>query len=221
MRIIFLVGPPLAGKDTQAGLLASLFNTQVISAGEILRRADDEEVNKIMKEGKVVGVKVLKRYVLGWIKEHLDILKKHTTLIITGMPRAKEDLEVLDEIVKLFKPSHVDIVVLDISLETAKKRLEGRYICPKCGRVYNIYTAPPKNDLLCDDDKTPLIRRIDDKEKGIVEKRFDHYLTVELPAVLEFARPFHLVKINGEGSINEVFKRICKALFLECDRIIR
>ena len=125
-------------------------------------------------------------------------------IILDGYPRNLRQAEELEKITKIDK-----IFEIDISDETAKKRLMGRWNCKKCGIAYNVVTEPkPKNDHICDNCNIPLFQREDDVNETAIAKRLQIYHEETMPILKKFKNK--VVKINGEQSIEKITEAILK-----------
>lgn len=175
MRLI-LLGPPGAGKGTQANMLSERFSITHISSGDILRH----NVNKGTKVGLVAqdfmkkGELVPDEVVIEMILESIKAIKKKSGFILDGFPRTLNQAKQLDYALKdIAQP--IDIVVyLKTSLSVILKRLTGRRICKVCGTNYHIINMPPRKEGFCDRCGGALYQREDDKEETI-SKRLEVY----------------------------------------------
>ncbi len=170
MRII-LIGPPGAGKGTYARYFSKKYCIPHISTGDIFRAevARGTELGKKIKDILDKGLLVPDEIVIEVVRRRLSQPDTAKGFILDGFPRTIVQAKALDEMTRIDAAIHIYI-----TMEEAVRRLSNRYICPKCGRVYNLLFNPPKNDLRCDDDGTPLIRRSDD-EPEVIRKRYQVY----------------------------------------------
>ena len=123
-----------------------------------------------------------------------------------GFPRNLEQANQLDSFQELD-----DVIVIDISDEESVKRITNRRSCPKCNKVYNVITNPPKIEGICDKDNTPLILRDDDKEEAI-KKRLNIYHTETKPIVSHYEKMDKVIHVKGMKSIQEVTEDILSKL---------
>lgn len=208
MKIV-LIGPPGAGKGTYAQLLRDKYCIPHISTGDIFREevAKNTELGRIVKEYLDKGLLVPDEIVIKVVAERLRKPDTARGFILDGFPRTLQQARVLDEIVGIDAA-----VYLAISEDVAVKRLSGRYVCPMCGRVYNIYYEPkPRNDTLCDYDNTPLVRRKDD-EPEVVRNRYRVFHETFAPIIDYYREKGLLIEINSNKSIKEVFPILEDAL---------
>ena len=211
-KIVFL-GPPGSGKGTQAQLLSKNFSIPHISTGDIFR--------KIIKTGKPKKLAdSIKKYVQSGLlvpddivfKALFSVIKNKKYYILDGFPRNINQAKLLDEALK--KDGIDKVIYFKVSDKEIIKRLTSRRTCPKCGKVYNIYTLKPKEDNLCDVCKVELIIRDDDKLET-VKKRLEVYKKDTLPLLDYYKKKRLLVTINAEDKIENVYKKMCDVLLNE------
>jgi len=211
-KIVFL-GPPGSGKGTQAQLLSKNFLIPHISTGDIFR--------KIIKTGKPKKLAdSIKKYVQSGLlvpddivfKALFSVIKNKKYYILDGYPRNINQAKLLDEALK--KDGIDKVIYFKVSDKEIIKRLTSRRTCPKCGKVYNIYTLKPKEDNLCDVCKVEIIIRDDDKLET-VKKRLEVYKKDTLPLLDYYKKKKLLVTINAEDKIENVYKKMCDVLLNE------
>jgi adenylate kinase len=204
MKLI-LLGPPGAGKGTQAKMLMDRFDIPQISTGDILRAA--------VKEGTPMGLKakgcmdsgelVPDEVVVGIVKERLQKADCDNGFILDGFPRTVPQADALSaDLVELDK--QLDAVVsLDVDTDALVARLTGRRTCRECGRGYHVMFDPPKNAGVCDVCVGELVQRDDDQEKTI-RKRLDVYQEQTEPLVAYYRAAGLLKELDGMQDINIV-----------------
>jgi len=207
--IVLLVGPPAAGKDTQASMLAEEFNLWPLSIGAILRERAPEHIKEKMKKGLLIKGEEFNNIILSFVDENAEKMRQKRGIIITGFPRKISDIHLLDDIKKRFPGAKVIAIFLDVPQEEIKKRITGRYHCPKCGRVYNIYVAPPKKDLTCDYDGAKLEKRADDLDESAINKRLEGYYKEEVPIINSLHHHVDkFIELSGLGTVEDIKMRI-------------
>ena len=173
MRII-LLGPPGAGKGTQARLLSKRYHIPRISTGDILRDVSSDgsslgkKVTAFMKEGKLVPDNIVTEIVADRLKTE----DAKQGFVLDGFPRNRVQAESLDKLL-LAVNLEIDLVVyFDTLEETLVKRLAGRLVCQRCGENFHLVNIPPKIAGICDFCGGPLAQREDDKEETVRQRLF-------------------------------------------------
>ena len=212
MKLI-LLGPPGAGKGTQAKILMDHFGIPQISTGDILRAA--------VKEGTPMGLKakgcmdagelVPDEVVVGIVNERLQKNDCDNGFILDGFPRTVPQADALGtNLVDLDKCLDA-VVSLDVDVEALVVRLTGRRTCSDCGRGYHIAFDPSKTENICDACSGKLIQRDDDQESTI-RKRLDVYQDQTMP-LIEYYRSAGLLKeLDGMQDISVVQKQLMALL---------
>ncbi len=209
MKIVML-GNIGVGKGTQGRKLSEKFNIPYIATGDIFRENIRNEtplgkkVKDILKEGKLVPDEVVNEIVF-------DKINNLEGFVLDGFPRTLFQAEQLEKFLKLNNNPLNFVLYLTLSEDTIVKRITGRRVCPKCGRIYNIYFNPPKNDEICDFDGEKLIQREDDNLE-VVKKRIEEFKKNTLPLIDFYRERKILFEIDGEGTPDEVFNRIVKTI---------
>jgi adenylate kinase len=212
MRLV-LLGAPGAGKGTQAKKLIDKYSIPQISTGDILRQAVAEgtplgkEAKSYMDKGELVPDKV----VLGLVEERLkqDDCKKG--YILDGFPRNTAQAEALDVILGDIGMPLTAAISVDVPKEDLMKRLIGRRTCRNCGQMYNVHFSPPKKEGACDKCGGELYQRDDDKEETI-RRRLDVYEAQTAPLIDYYGKKGILHAVQGTGSIDDIFGRMCAVL---------
>ncbi len=212
MRIV-LLGAPGSGKGTQAKLLTDRFGIPQVSTGDLLRDAlvSGSELGRLAKEAMEAGRLVSDEVVLKIIQERLRKPDTGTGFVLDGFPRNISQAEALDKLLGSIAQPLDAVLLLEIDPDVLLQRLTGRLTCPQCGRVYNLYTKPPKIDGQCDFDGSELMQRSDDKQSTI-ENRLRVYQAHTQPVAEFYAKQDKLLTIEAEGEIAEISKRISEAL---------
>jgi len=215
MRLV-LLGAPGAGKGTQAKKLIEKYGIPQISTGDLLRAAVaagtslGKEAKSFMDKGELVPDRV----VLGMVEERLKQDDARKGYILDGFPRNTAQAEALDKMLGALGMSLSAALSVDIPFEDLMKRLTGRRTCKACGQMYNIYFNPPKKENTCDKCGGALFQRDDDKEETI-KKRLDVYSAQTAPLIDYYRKKGILSSVNGTGSIDQIFKEVCKSLGLK------
>ena len=212
MRIA-IVGPPGGGKGSIAHKLEEDYGFKHIGMGDILREEISKKteiglrIEKILKEGKLVDSQTTNKLLFNKVIKLRD-------WIIEGYPRTTEQAEFLIENLPIEA-----ILLLNAKKEVCKERIIYRRICPKCNRIYNLKTLPPKNDNLCDVCNVKLIQRNDDTEEVFNKLDSINREYSELSdSLFKSKAPISLVLC--EKSIIESLKRIARYSSDICEIVI-
>lgn len=214
MRII-LLGAPGAGKGTQAKKLIERYDMPQISTGDVLRKAVADgtalgvEAKAYMDKGQLVPDSI----VVGLIEDMLMHECCKRGFILDGFPRNTAQAETLDSMLNGLEMPVDTALIVDVPREDLMKRLTGRRTCRSCNQMYNIYFSPPVKDGICDKCGNGLYQRDDDKEETI-KKRLDVYDAQTVPLINYYKNNGKLKAVSGTGSIDEIFKEVCKTLGL-------
>ncbi len=206
---LVLLGPPGAGKGTQAKRLAEKLSLAHISTGDILRQnvKDDTQLGRQAKGIMEKGLLVPDDLVAKMLDERFNNPDFQRGFILDGYPRTLPQAGTLDEILAS-KGKLIDLVVyLDTSDEVIIKRLTGRLVCSKCGANFHIRNMPPKSPGLCDNCQGTLYQRSDDNEIT-VRKRLEVYKQ-EVASLIEYynkAKKLH--RLNADLGAQVVLDQI-------------
>jgi len=212
MRIIFL-GPPGAGKGTQAKFIVKDFKIRQLSTGDLLRenRRQNTDLGQKAQIFMDAGELVPDDVILGMVAEEIKKPEYVPGYILDGFPRTCPQAHGLDEILKSLGQALDHVLLLEVPDEELIRRLTARRSCPECGSIYNLVFNPPKNEGFCDHDGTALIHRSDDTE-GTVLNRLQVYKAQTKP-LIDHYEPMGLVRhIDGTGGVKEIYERILTAL---------
>jgi adenylate kinase len=208
---LVLLGPPGAGKGTQAVRIAQEFRVPHVSTGDILRQAVAEktplglEAKKIMEAGQLVSDDI----VAGIIRERLAQPDCAKGVILDGYPRTLQQAEILDGLLSEKSSPPVLVTNIDVDYEELVKRIAGRRSCPKCGAVFNVHFKPPRREGFCDECATGLIQRPDDQEET-VRKRLEVYDSQTKPLLEYYAD--RLSSVDGMGTPEEIFEKLAQRI---------
>jgi adenylate kinase len=206
---LILLGPPGAGKGTQAERLREDFALAYIATGEILRKAvaDGTELGKKAKEYMNNGDLVPDEIIIGVILEEVESGAAQDGFLLDGFPRTVDQATALDEALARLDRKLTAVLLIDAPDPEVVRRLSGRRICVKSGHVYNVHTDPPKHDEVCDQDGSRLIQRDDDREET-VRKRLAAYHRQTSPLVKFYEERDLLKRFDGMRSPTEVHDHI-------------
>ena len=212
MRIV-MIGPPGAGKGTQARSLSDRYDVPQISTGDMLREAQREgtalgrEAQRYMDDGRLVPDDV----VIGIVEQRLAADDSARGFILDGFPRTVAQAEALDAMLGRRSTPLDAVIAVDVPRSELIERLAGRLVCRSCGTMYHRTFDPPKHNATCDRDAGELYQRADDREDRITV-RLDQ-LAKEVAPVADYYRRAGLLRpIDGTGSRDAVLRRITASL---------
>ena len=212
LRLI-LLGPPGAGKGTQARLLSAAFGVPQISTGDMFRAAATAQTpmgvvaKGYMDKGELVPDEV----VIGIVEERLSLPDAAKGFIMDGFPRTAQQATALDALLHKLDQSLDAVVQVLVPRDVLLQRLVRRRACPVCQDVYNLDTAPPKVEGVCERCGGALELRDDDREETVL-RRLDVYERQTTPLVAYYSAGRVLKTVDGEGSVEEVNEAIVAAL---------
>ncbi|MDX1763001.1 MAG: adenylate kinase [bacterium] len=209
MRLI-LLGPPGAGKGTQAKKLVEKYKIPQISTGDILREAVKNktplgmEAKAYMDKGELVTDAI----VVGIIRDRLQEKDCAKGYILDGFPRTVPQADELKKALGEMGQSIDHVLSIVVANDELIQRLTGRRTCKECGAGFHIMYKKPKQADVCDQCGGPLIQRDDDKE-ATIKNRLAVYDKQTEPLIAYYKKGGALVDIDGTGSIDKIFDRIC------------
>lgn len=211
-RMIF-VGPPGAGKGSQAKILSEKLNVPHISTGDMFRAhlKNDTKLGLLAKQYINQGLLVPDDLTNDMVKERFNEKDVQNGFILDGYPRNPLQAQFLDTLLKEHGMSLDIIINVTSDDDIIIKRITGRRSCPTCGAVYHIENNPPKVFGICDKDQTPLVQRKDDTEETVV-KRLKVYYEETFPLIEYYKNKGLLVDIDGNGEILEITEKILEIL---------
>jgi len=210
---IVLLGPPGAGKGTQAKRMIERYGIPQISTGDMLRAAVAEktalglEAQKYMDAGQLVPDSV----VVGLVKERIQKDDCKKGYMLDGFPRNVSQAETLDKMLSELGQKIDHVVCIEVPEEELIQRLTGRRTCRKCGAGYHVMFDPPKKEGVCDKCGGELYQRDDDNVQTVTS-RLKVYKEQTEPLIAYYEKQGKLRRINGLGSIDEIFNRIVAVL---------
>ena len=210
---LILLGPPGAGKGTQAKRLVADHQIPQVSTGDILREAARQgtALGKKAKPLMDAGALVPDEIVIGIIEERLQAPDAQKGFVLDGFPRTVPQAEALERMLAASGKSIDKVLSIEVPEEKIVERISGRRSCPKDGAVYHVVHSPPQRAGFCDLCATGLIQRDDDKPERVVERN-KQYWQKTAPLIDFYRRKGLLVTISGVGSAEGVYSQIEKAV---------
>ena len=211
MRLIFL-GPPGAGKGTQARELAREWGVPQVATGEMLRDAVaagtplGREAKRIMESGGLVPDDVM----IGLIAERLRQPDAAGGFILDGFPRTIAQAEALERLLKDLGHSLDAVLYFEVAEPELVRRLTGRRLCRQCQTAFHLVSAPPRRQGVCDRCGGELYQREDDGE-ATVRHRLQVYARQTSPLLDYYRQRGQLIAIDGEGAIDAIRDAIRRA----------
>lgn len=203
------MGPPGAGKGTQAERIVDEFRIPHISTGDALRLAVKQgtelglEAKKYMDQGHLVPDDLM----IGIVRERLQQDDCSKGFLLDGFPRTLSQAEALDEILASMGKQIDHVINLQVDRDLLLARLTGRRICRSCGSTYHVLFNPPQAEGVCDKCGGELYQRSDDNEQS-VGTRLDEYVTKTAPLLDYYGAKGTLRQVDGEQEIDEVTEEI-------------
>ncbi len=213
--ILLLLGPPGAGKGTQAKLLSLDLQVPHISTGDMFRehKAKGTEIGKKVQAIMDAGGLVTDDVTNAMVKDRLSRPDVKGGFILDGYPRTTAQAEYLDKLLRSLGQTIDRVLSYQVAEEMLVERLGGRRSCPKCGAVYHVSQNPPRVAGFCDRDGTGLVQRDDDKPES-VKKRLVEYETKTEPLKRYYRERGNLAEIEGVGTPEGILAATKKVLGL-------
>lgn len=212
MRLVIL-GPPGAGKGTQADFIVENYKTPHISTGDIFREniKTGTELGKKAKSYMDKGLLVPDELVIEIVKDRLTKEDVKEGFLLDGFPRTVAQAVALDAFLEERGESLDSVLNIDVDTDILVERAVGRRVCKTCGASYHVKYNPPKEDGVCDKDQGPLIQRDDDTE-ATVKTRIKVYFEQTAPLIDYYKAQGLLDNIDGKEDIDTIRKEIVKVL---------
>ena len=221
---VILLGPPGAGKGTQAKRIAEHYRIPQISTGDLLREhvARGTELGlkakAIMDRGELVPDELM----YGMVANRLNQADCARGFILDGFPRTAGQAGWLDvflerEFFDKSKTCTPVVIRMDVDYTQLLLRISGRRSCPTCGRIYNLHFQPPRIDELCDQDGSKLIQRFDDREE-VIRPRLEAYEIQTRPVADYYQSKGRLIALNADRPIEEVSAEIFDVIDRQASR---
>lgn len=210
---LLIMGPPGAGKGTQAEVLVKELNIVHISTGDMFREAIKQgtEMGKKAKEYMDKGALVPDEVVIGMVKERLSEPDTKGGFLLDGFPRTVEQAGALDKTLASLGIKLDGVVNIVVPLDKLMARLTGRRVCKGCGASYHVIFNPPKAEGKCNTCGGELYQRTDDNEES-VGTRLKAYEDKTQPLIDYYREKGLLMDINGDQEIKKVLDDIIKTL---------
>jgi adenylate kinase len=210
---LVLLGPPGAGKGTQAKRLEDHFRIPQISTGDILRQAvkNGTALGKQAKEYMDRGELVPDSVIIDIVDARLGAEDCRRGFLLDGFPRTVAQAEALQKMLERRNTVLDRAVSLRVPRDELVRRLSGRRTCRQCGAMYHVRFNPAKRDGVCDGCGAELYQRADDQEETIAA-RMEVYERQSAPLLDHFRRAGLLLEVDGIGGSDEVFAQIVKQL---------
>ena len=210
---LILLGPPGAGKGTQAQRIVERYHLPQISTGDILRAAVKgstplgAKAKGFMDQGQLVPDEV----VIGIVEERLKQRDCHPGFILDGFPRTIPQAEALQPILTKIGKTIDHVINIEVESEELIRRLTGRRTCKNCGGMFHVLFQPPKKEGVCDRCGGILYQRADDKEETI-RTRLKEYERQTAPLIEYYRGKKRLRSIQGVGGPDQIFDQIIRLL---------
>ena len=208
---LILIGPPGAGKGTQADRIKDEFDLPYLATGDMMRaaRKEDSELGRkiaaIMDDGGLVDDEIVCEVLIQRIEDEGD-----DGFLLDGFPRTSGQADILDRALERRGRSVAAVLLIEVEDDVIEQRLTGRRICEE-GHVYHVDNNPPAEEGVCDVDGTPLSQRSDD-QPDVVRKRLATYHEQTEPVVERYDDEGLLRRFDGTGSPDDVWAHMRKTI---------
>jgi adenylate kinase len=209
---VILLGPPGAGKGTQAARIAEKLGVTLAASGDLFRqkRQQDDELGELIRSYYDKGLLVPDDVTIRLIMEWIQAPEQSKGFLLDGFPRTMGQAEALDK--ELEVEGGLDkILYINVSQKELVRRLGGRLMCRNCQTAYHNEFSRPREEGKCDRCGGEVYQREDDKPE-VVQKRIQVYMNETAPLVDYYRKTGKLAEINGEGTIEEVGKALAQAV---------
>lgn len=212
MRLV-LLGPPGAGKGTQAASMVEKYNIVHISTGDLLRAAVKKgtALGKEAKGYMEAGQLVPDTLILGLVEERIQKEDCQEGFLLDGFPRTPAQADALDEMLKKLGQNLDAVINIEVPFDKLMARITGRRICKNCGATYHLTFNPSAKGELCEKCDGALYQRADDTEET-VKNRLDVYEQQTAPLIDYYTKAGIIKNIDGDKDIKKVLKDISVAL---------
>ena len=212
-RAVILLGPPGAGKGTQAQRIAQRYQLPHLSTGDMFRDniSRDTELGRKAKPLMARGELVPDEIVLGMVEDRICQPDCDNGFVFDGFPRTLAQAEDLERICRRHKFDYTIVLHMVVDPDLLMRRLTGRRICKAGGHIYNVFDRPPKVEGVCDQDGSELIHRPDDTE-AVIRGRLDAYEKQTQPLVAYYKGQGLLIAVDAMADADAVTTSIGKTL---------
>jgi adenylate kinase len=203
------MGPPGAGKGTQAKQTAERYGIPHVSSGDIFRAeiSNETDLGKQIKQYLDSGALVPDEITVKAVVGRLQADDCRDGWLLDGFPRTEPQARALDEALEAEGHTLDAVVYLSVDPEVIVRRMSGRRVCPQCGRSYHVEHIPPKTEGTCDACGADLVTREDDKPET-VRQRLATYQEATAPLIAYYETRGLLVRVDGNGTPDEVRQRL-------------
>jgi len=212
MKNLIFIGPPGAGKGTQAQRLCTKLNVPQVSTGDMLRaaRKAGTELGRKADEFMVKGLLVPDEVVIGLVQERINQVDAAQGFVLDGFPRTVAQAESLERMLARVGKRIDDVVLLEVPDELIVERITGRRVGETSGRIFHLkYDPPPSPDR--GEAGERLLQRADDRE-DVVRKRLAEYAALTAPLVAWYANKGLLRRVDGVGALDDVTASLFRAI---------
>jgi adenylate kinase len=212
-RFYVLLGPPGAGKGTQAKVIAEKYGLVHISSGDLFREnlKNETELGKLAQGYMARGELVPDNVTIAMVRDRISRPDCKQGALLDGFPRTPAQADALAEMLKEFN-SKVELVpLIDVPADELVERLSGRWTCKQEGHVFHEKFNPPQKAGVCDIDGSELYQREDDK-KATVQNRIKVYTEQTAPLIEYYSSRNLLARIDGRKAIDDVTKDLITAI---------
>jgi adenylate kinase len=220
--VIVLLGPPGAGKGTQAKNIVSKYGITHISTGEIFRRHIEDKTPLGILAGEYInkGQLVPDDVTISIVKDRIMESDCNRGFLMDGFPRTVAQADAFFEILSSVGKVLDHVINIEVTEEKLIKRLTGRRVCTVCGASFHVVFNPPREEDICDYCQAALAQRTDDSIDAVIN-RLNIYRKQTEP-LIEYYREKHLLRvINGEQGTDKVFEDICNVLGAEMNDLFK
>jgi adenylate kinase len=211
--IVLLLGPPGAGKGTQARFLRDTLDIPHVASGDLLRahRRQGTPLGAAAQAYMDKGDLVPDQLVVDMVMERLEQPDARRGALLDGFPRTRSQAETLDEMLAARKRAVRTALYLDVPTPVLVERIAGRWLCPSCQASYPGRSSGPPGNGACAECRDRLYQRPDDRPE-VVQHRIEVYLSATTPVIDHYARRRLLVTIDGDRAVSSVRSSLCVSL---------